>query len=254
MEVYFNITIPDEKSRKFKLSDNEFVIIGRSSAKCQVVLDYSQCSSKHCIITLKDGQVHVEDLNSKNGIFLNGVRILKQRVYADDKIEIGKIVISVDKAKLDKDKFTGLFNKGTLIRDAGNLTLKLAAKINITKRMSHKRIITPQITSDKKKAYLESRKSDKRRMSKSKRKILEYFAFLIDLAISFAFFYLIVNIIRNNLPSETEIDPTRGFMNLVFSGDIQYQVIISIFLSIVILGINRNLPKGSIGEQLFKLN
>jgi pSer/pThr/pTyr-binding forkhead associated (FHA) protein len=51
--------------------------IGRSDS-CRVTIDSEHFSREHAMIELVDGKVFVTDLNSKNGIFINHIRIPKK--------------------------------------------------------------------------------------------------------------------------------------------------------------------------------
>ncbi len=100
MEAYFIIANATGGLKKFKLSNGEFVIIGRSLEHAQVTIEDDLCSSKHCKITMVNNAVTIEDLNSKNGIFLNGVRIIKQNLYLSDKVKIGSHILYIHEDKL----------------------------------------------------------------------------------------------------------------------------------------------------------
>ena len=55
-------------------------------------------SRKHAIIVRRDGAVHIADNNSANGTFLNGQRLVadRLRVLRDgDDVRVGKIVLRV---------------------------------------------------------------------------------------------------------------------------------------------------------------
>jgi hypothetical protein len=66
----------------------EFVI-GRS-ADCQLSLDDPLVSRRHALLTVSDTGVTLEDLGSRNGVFVNGTRLSGQKLISDgDKITIG---------------------------------------------------------------------------------------------------------------------------------------------------------------------
>jgi pSer/pThr/pTyr-binding forkhead associated (FHA) protein len=50
------------------------ILIGRSS-DCEIRVVDESISRKHCLIEVKEGQVFVTDLNSANGIYIDGKRI-----------------------------------------------------------------------------------------------------------------------------------------------------------------------------------
>jgi hypothetical protein len=56
-----------------RLSEGEFAV-GRS-ANCQLSLDDPLVSRKHAVLTVSEDGVTIEDLKSRNGVLVNGVRI-----------------------------------------------------------------------------------------------------------------------------------------------------------------------------------
>ncbi|HPZ43765.1 MAG TPA: FHA domain-containing protein [Bacillota bacterium] len=70
---------------------NKEIFIGRSEENDIPTVD-SFASTRHARIYLKEGQYWLEDLNSTNGTFLNGVQISKPTVLANaDMIRVGGI-------------------------------------------------------------------------------------------------------------------------------------------------------------------
>jgi predicted component of type VI protein secretion system len=70
------------------LSDGQFVV-GRS-AGCQLSLDDPLVSRRHAVLVVAEDVVTVEDLESRNGVIVNGLRIPgKTQVQPGDKILIG---------------------------------------------------------------------------------------------------------------------------------------------------------------------
>jgi pSer/pThr/pTyr-binding forkhead associated (FHA) protein len=60
---------------------------------CDVVLRFANVSSYHCMLTMEDGYWFVNDLNSRNGIKVNGTRIDKdsrKRLDAGDVLSVSK--------------------------------------------------------------------------------------------------------------------------------------------------------------------
>jgi hypothetical protein len=58
-----------------------------------IVIENLAVSGEHACLTLLDGQVTVEDLNSTNGTYVNGKAIKKQILNHADTIEVGKYKI-----------------------------------------------------------------------------------------------------------------------------------------------------------------
>lgn len=72
----------------FELSPGRF-IIGRST-ECQLSLDDPLVSRKHALLVVAETSVEVEDLGSRNGVLVNGVRIDRPtRLTESAKITIG---------------------------------------------------------------------------------------------------------------------------------------------------------------------
>jgi pSer/pThr/pTyr-binding forkhead associated (FHA) protein len=58
-----------------------------------IVIDNLAVSGEHAVIQLAGNDVHLEDLNSTNGTYVNGKAIKKQQLANNDVIEIGKYKI-----------------------------------------------------------------------------------------------------------------------------------------------------------------
>src|SRR5512145_1758317 len=64
-------------------------VIGRS-ADCQLALDDPLVSRRHALLTVRTESVTIEDLGSRNGVSVNGVKIEGQRPLSHgDHITIG---------------------------------------------------------------------------------------------------------------------------------------------------------------------
>jgi ABC-type multidrug transport system ATPase subunit/pSer/pThr/pTyr-binding forkhead associated (FHA) protein len=86
------------------LSRKNEVLIGRSS-ECDLVLDDNMVSRKHARLFQKDGKVWIEDLNSSNGIFLNGRKVSgKQPITEKDKLLIGLYSFALSGTLVDLKK------------------------------------------------------------------------------------------------------------------------------------------------------
>lgn len=100
LKVYLKITSHDKKAKILEMEVGDSVILGRSN-KAEIKLDDDHLSSEHLKVTLKEKGLIVEDLNSKNGIFLNKIRVEKAEMFMGDELKIGKTKISFDNAKMD---------------------------------------------------------------------------------------------------------------------------------------------------------
>ena len=56
---------------------------------CDICLDDSLVSDQHAAITRTDTGFHIEDLNSRHGLTLNGKEVHQRKLHNGDTIEIG---------------------------------------------------------------------------------------------------------------------------------------------------------------------
>lgn len=73
---------------------NEFVYIGKRKGESDVILDSPTVSRMHARLEQKDGKYYVKDLNSRNGTFCNGERLLPQEsceIHAGDEVAFAQI-------------------------------------------------------------------------------------------------------------------------------------------------------------------
>lgn len=87
----FGETAPYDKY----LIESEKTYIGRDASKCQIVLNDSEVSSVHAVITKNNIMITIEDLNSSNGTILNGDRINKATLNHNDEFVIGGVTFTV---------------------------------------------------------------------------------------------------------------------------------------------------------------
>ncbi len=65
------------------------LLVGRRES-CDVVLRFSNVSAHHCQLTLNNGYWFVKDLNSRNGLKVNGVRVIEKRLDPGDILRVAK--------------------------------------------------------------------------------------------------------------------------------------------------------------------
>jgi pSer/pThr/pTyr-binding forkhead associated (FHA) protein len=82
-------------------------VIGRTASSDFVVRGDEQVSSRHFEISLQDHRYFVTDLNSRNGTFVNGIRISRQSLQNGDEIKAGRTVFRF------RDKFASPIDDGT---------------------------------------------------------------------------------------------------------------------------------------------
>jgi pSer/pThr/pTyr-binding forkhead associated (FHA) protein len=70
------------------LLDKPILLVGRDS-ECDIQLDSRKVSRRHCCIAQVNDYLVVRDLNSTNGIRINGVRVVEGSLRAGDELTIG---------------------------------------------------------------------------------------------------------------------------------------------------------------------
>jgi pSer/pThr/pTyr-binding forkhead associated (FHA) protein len=73
-------------------------IIGRSP-ECDISLAVDSVSRKHARVALRNEEYHIEDMNSTNGVYVNGVKVVKCVLRDNDQIEIGGVKIIYNEEK-----------------------------------------------------------------------------------------------------------------------------------------------------------
>ena len=65
------------------------LLVGRREA-CDVVLRFSNVSAHHCQLTVNGGYWYVRDLQSRNGVKVNGTRVTEKRIDPGDTLSIAR--------------------------------------------------------------------------------------------------------------------------------------------------------------------
>lgn len=85
----------------FDLQIGQSLSVGRSS-NVHVKLDDPTLSGTHCSISFKKNKLEISDLESKNGTYVNGIRINISNFFIGDEIRLGKTTITIDQTKMDE--------------------------------------------------------------------------------------------------------------------------------------------------------
>jgi len=80
-------------------------VIG-TSAECAVVLSGKGISRKHCTIRYEGGEFHIADLDSRNGVFVNGQRVQRHDLIDNDVIKLGEVEFEF-KCRATRQRRTG---------------------------------------------------------------------------------------------------------------------------------------------------
>jgi hypothetical protein len=83
------------------------IVVGRSIHANHKVLD-ELMSGTHCRITLTHSKLEVTDLESKNGTYLNGLRVDRSDVFLGDEIRIGATKITILHGKMDPESIAAI--------------------------------------------------------------------------------------------------------------------------------------------------
>jgi serine/threonine-protein kinase len=75
------------QGKRFELPEGEFVV-GRQP-DCNLVLDTAQASRRHALFLREGEKLTVRDLESRNGILVNGVRALESKLRVGDRVRVG---------------------------------------------------------------------------------------------------------------------------------------------------------------------
>ncbi len=96
--AYLEVMGLDDNKEVIELGEEE-VIIGRSP-ECGIQLSFKNVSRMHARIFLSNEEYQIEDLNSTNGIYVNGIKVVKCLLRDHDQIEIGKVKILFNEEKM----------------------------------------------------------------------------------------------------------------------------------------------------------
>jgi pSer/pThr/pTyr-binding forkhead associated (FHA) protein len=78
------------------------LLVGRRES-CDIVLRFANVSAHHCQLTLNDGYWYVKDMQSRNGVKVNGVRIgaNEKRLDPGDELAVAKHNYEVHYSPMD---------------------------------------------------------------------------------------------------------------------------------------------------------
>lgn len=114
---------------------NTSIIFGRSSKSSFKVAD-EMMSGSHCQVMLVPPKLEIIDLGSKNGTYLNGIRIEQAEVFLGDEIKIGSTKITILQEKMDPKTVAALTFPGRAVdRNAHNLQLDFTGARSVNQNM-----------------------------------------------------------------------------------------------------------------------
>ena len=87
--AYLQILSPRERKHIIELGERD-VVIGRSP-DCDVRFVVENVSRKHARVFFHNEEFMIEDLDSTNGIFVNGIKIVRCSLRNNDQISLGGV-------------------------------------------------------------------------------------------------------------------------------------------------------------------
>jgi pSer/pThr/pTyr-binding forkhead associated (FHA) protein len=186
---------------------NGAVALGRSS-KAEIQLDDEKISGSHCRFNLKRDRLELTDIDSKNGTYLNGIRIEQSEVFIGDEIRIGDTIISLEETHMTPDSVDALTFPGPF-KDRLNYELKADfTGARIQNQTSNTSASVNRISTEASRIReidLRKKVKSKVRVSKqeirSRHKVSSVVSSLIDTFIAFTALCLPILIISKNLPT-----------------------------------------------------
>lgn len=78
----------------FRMSPGTTKTIGRSAA-ADLILDAALVSRIHCRLEANEETLEVVDLESTNGVYVNGERVASAHMIAGDRLKVGRVELQV---------------------------------------------------------------------------------------------------------------------------------------------------------------
>jgi len=88
---------PSGDDLTFRLPPGAVKTIGRSTG-AEFIVDAALVSRLHCQLTATDDSLHVKDLGSTNGTFVNGQRVTAAQLRQGDRLSIGRMDLLVSRS------------------------------------------------------------------------------------------------------------------------------------------------------------
>ncbi len=98
MVMAFSVQTAGGQVLSIEMAAGDETVIGRDSEQCDLCLLDPSLSYRHCRLSVIGGLTWVEDLDSRNGTFLNGERVVQALLDTGDVVAIGSCRIAVGRA------------------------------------------------------------------------------------------------------------------------------------------------------------
>jgi pSer/pThr/pTyr-binding forkhead associated (FHA) protein len=87
----------DIDTQTFRVSPGTIKTIGRS-AGAELILDAALVSRIHCRLEANEETLEVIDLDSTNGIYVNGERVSRAHLIPGDRLKVGRVELAVGRS------------------------------------------------------------------------------------------------------------------------------------------------------------
>jgi len=95
--AYLQILSPQERKRLIELGGQD-IVIGRSP-ECDIRFTVENVSRRHARVFFYNEEFMIEDLDSTNGLFVNGVKVLRCALRNNDQIALGGVTLLFNEEK-----------------------------------------------------------------------------------------------------------------------------------------------------------
>jgi pSer/pThr/pTyr-binding forkhead associated (FHA) protein len=85
---------PEARAWTFRVGPGAIKTVGRT-AGADFIVDAALVSRIHCRLEAGPDGLHVVDLSSTNGTFVNGRRVGRARLITGDRLRVGRVELSV---------------------------------------------------------------------------------------------------------------------------------------------------------------
>lgn len=87
------LTDVNSPAKSFRVPLSQSIVVGRKKGLCDIALDYeNSVSGKHCEILVKDGKFYIKDLQSSNGTYVNGSKVLTEsEIFSGNVLKFGRL-------------------------------------------------------------------------------------------------------------------------------------------------------------------
>jgi pSer/pThr/pTyr-binding forkhead associated (FHA) protein len=87
----------DTEPRTFRVSPGSVRTVGRAPI-ADLILDAALVSRIHCRLEANDETLEVIDLESTNGVFVNGERVSRAHLIPGDRLGVGRVQLEIGRS------------------------------------------------------------------------------------------------------------------------------------------------------------